>query len=420
MNSKNSKLFSPKQIEVIRYDNKNSPVITICEGAVRSGKTTVLLWLFINHIHQFKNQKKKFIITGYTIGTVKKNVLDEMTAIFGIDTTLNQQNEFQLFGNKIVCFGTDKADSYKAIKGLTAYGWLGNEMTEQHKTAVDQCFKRISGLGARVFWDTNPSYPKHQIKTEYIDRSGEKLSDGRIWLKSWHFIMDDNIFLSEEYKESLKKSIPKGHLYDRDVLGLWVSAEGMIYKDFNPDIHVIDIDSTVINRIKEVFLGVDWGFEHHGVINVIGRDDDGAFYLLEEIAEREKTIDWWIEIKNRVIGRYYRQWTGLSFCDSARPEYVMQFGGLEAKKEVVEGISFVSSLFSKNRIFISRNAKRILSEIYEYQWNEKALKEEPVKNNDDSLDALRYGVYSYYLKTVNQISFTGGRRMQSDNILRGF
>lgn len=352
--------------------------------------------LFINHVLQYRDKHARFIITGTSIPAIKRNVLDEIEALdIGVVPILNQSNEFRMLGNTISCFGAVHADSYKVIKGFTAHGWLGNEVTEHHPSTIDQCFKRCSGTGARIFWDTNPAGPDHLIKTQYIDHDGELLSDGRAHIKSWHFALDDNSFLSREYKESLKKSTPSGVFYDRDILGLWVAAEGMIYRDFDLGEHVIDV---VPEGMKEYFAGIDWGYEHNGVIAIYGLDHDGRAVRLREIVAQHQSIDWWaheaMEVKNTYGNLTF-------YADPARPDHIaaLRNKGLivrEAENSVVEGITFVAECLKKKRLFIVKDHNRnYLKEIYNYRWKENAAKEEPIKQDDDSMDSERYALYSH-------------------------
>lgn len=386
--------FSPKQYDVLRFNNEFKPRITILEGAVRSGKTWInnLLWLM--HVNDFANQHKRFIMTGTTIASLQRNVLSEIEYMTGNPVTLNKHNEFEMLGNTMCCFGSDKIDSYKAIKGFTAFGWLGNELTEHHANTIDQCIKRCSGDYARIFGDTNPSGPEHPIKTNYIDRDGEKLKDGSVHIKSWHFVLDDNPFLNKTYVESLKRSIPSGVFYDRDILGLWVAAEGMIYRDFNSSIHVIDEPA---QQMVEYFGGIDWGFEHNGVISVHGLDHDGNDYRLHETVEKNRQLEWWIN-EARNMSLVYK---GITFyADPSRPDNIaaMQSAGIDvqpADNEVIEGISYVAGRYKLNRSFIVRaHNKNYLKEIYMYRWKVTSLKEEPIKENDDSMDSDRYAKYS--------------------------
>lgn len=399
-------LLTVKQKAVCKYDFQQQPIITICEGAVRSGKTLVLLPLWIQHVGRFKGRGVRFIMTGTTVPSLKRNVLDELNNVYGIDTSLNINNEFLMFGNIISCFGAAKADSYKAMKGFTAYGWLGNEVTEHHANTIDQAFKRCSGDGFRIFWDTNPADPLHPIKTDYVDRDGERLDDGREHIKVWHFTLDDNEFLPPVYREHLKKITPSGHYYDRDILGQWVSAEGMIYKDFNYAVHVIPAenlpkDADGKSAIKEYIAGVDWGYDHLGCIGLYGVDHDKNAYRIKEIVDREKSIDWWIERAKELQTKHGNV---LFYCDTARPDNISAFrnAGLNvrgAEKDVVAGIAFVASMFKNNKLFIVRdNNKNYLRTIYNYRWLDGSSIEAPIKDDDDSMDTERYALYSHFGK----------------------
>ena len=54
-----------------------------------------------------------------------------------------------------------------------------------------------------------------------------------------HYNLYDNTFLSTRYVENIINATPSGVFHDRDILGLCVSAEGLVYKDFRLDKHVI-------------------------------------------------------------------------------------------------------------------------------------------------------------------------------------
>jgi PBSX family phage terminase large subunit len=392
------KIFSDKQIEVLKYENTFKPVITICEGAVRSGKTRINDYLWLMHIKSFEGQGKKFIMTGTTLGTLKQNVLDDMSELFGINTKLDKFNSFKVYGNTIRCFGTKDYDDYKAIKGFTSHGWLANEITESHYLAVDQAFKRCSGEGSRIFWDCNPSYPFHHVKANYIDKSGETLSTGRVHIKSWHFLLEDNTFLTEEYVESIKRTTPSGYLYDRDILGLWVAASGMIYKDFNPDIHLVECFPP---DLMDFCVGVDWGYKHLGVMALGGYDNDGDSYITKIIADNEKGIDWWVK---RALDIKHEYGNIPFYCDTARPDNMNELvkAGIKAlpaiKEPVIEGISYVSEMFKNRGLFIYRpEAKYFNDEIYNYLWDEHD-NEKPRKESDNVMDAVRYKEFTHKRK----------------------
>ena len=391
-------LFTEKQIKFLSCSIHDRPKILVASGAKRAGKTHIIIFGFLEHIIQYENKGVSFIIGGATSSTIRRNVLNEMEEILGIDIKLNKEQGFELWGNMIYCFGGSNADSWKAVRGFTAAGAFLNEGTALHDTFVKEVISRCSYEGARIFIDTNPENPMHSVKTDYIDKSGQLLSDGRLNIKAFDFTLYDNTFLPKDYIESIEKATPSGMFYDRDILGLWVAAEGIVYRDFNHKVHLIDKipdDEVIIKYIG----GFDFGFEHYGSIVIIAVTDKENYYLIEEVAEQHKYIDWWKEKALEFQEKYY----GIKFyCDTARPEHISylrkgdrRVNAFEANKSVVEGIEKVGSLLKQNKLFfIKKVFKKGLQEMYLYVWSDKVDDEKVKKENDDVLDAIRYAIFT--------------------------
>lgn len=378
-----------KVISCMKYEN---PKILVCSGAKRSGKTYVLTFVFLMHITKFKNKGYSFIIGGTTQASIRRNILNDLEAILGKSINLSKDNHFRLFGNKVYCFDGANADSYKKARGFTAYGAFLNEATTLHDSFVKEVISRCSGEGARIYMDTNPENPTHSVKTDYIDKDGQMLSNGQLNIKAFNFTLYDNTFLNKEYVESIEASTPTGMFFDRDILGIWVASEGVVYQDFNKDVHYIK-EANI--GFKKVFCGVDFGWEHYGSIVVVGLGLDNRYYLIKEYAYKHKDIEYWISIAREIIKEY----GNINFyCDYARPDYVhkLQVNGIRAinaKKDVLEGISTVATLFKTNKLLILEDNVNIFkSEIYNYVWAKG--KDEPIKSSDDVLDSLRYAIYS--------------------------
>ncbi len=188
---------------------------------------------------------------------------------------------------------------------------------------------------------------------------------------------------------------------DRDIYGIWVASEGVVYRDFNKDVHYIKALPKDVT-ITKYFCGVDWGFEHYGSIVLCGKGSDDNYYLLKEIASQHKEIDYWVEEAKNIKANYGNV---PFYCDTARPEHVRRFKreGLlcpPTDKAVVAGIEQVSKLFKTNKLFILEDNVNIFKdEIYNYVWANG--KDEPIKKNDDVLDALRYAIYCETKKKGN-------------------
>ena len=347
------------------------------------------------HVAKYENKGYSFILGGTNQASLRRNVLNDLGDILGYEIKLSKDNHFKLFGNKVYCFDGANADSYKKVRWFTSYGAFLNEATTLHDTFVKECISRCSGEGARIFMDTNPENPTHTVKVDYIDKDGQRLSNGQLNIRAFNFTLYDNTFLNKEYIESIEASTPSGMFFQRDVLGTWVASEGVVYTDFDKDENYIKEDDVKDIQFKKYFCGVDFGWEHYGSIVLVGEDINDNYYLLKEIAHKHKHIDWWINEAKKIIEKY----GNINFyCDHARPDYInklrqSKIKAINARKDVVAGIGEIASLFKTRKLkVVEDNVKVFKDEIYNYVWRDG--KDEPIKQHDDVLDSLRYAIYS--------------------------
>ncbi|TDL39402.1 PBSX family phage terminase large subunit [Macrococcoides bohemicum] len=388
-------ILHEKQKEVLKCFVEEQPKILVASGAKRAGKTYVLTLIYLMHIAQYKNQGLNFILGGATQAAIRRNVLDDMELILGKELKLDKSNAVKIFGNKVYVFDGANSDSWNKVRGFTAAGAFMNEATALHDKFVKEVISRCSVPNAKILMDTNPENPMHTVKVDYIDKSGQRLSNGKLNIKAFQFTLFDNTFLNKEYIESIVASTPSGMFTDRDIYGKWVAAQGVVYPDFKKEVHTLFKDEIKQIRMTEYFAGVDWGFEHHGSIVVIGRSEDDNYYLIEEHAHQHKFIEDWTDIALGIKERY----GNIPFyCDTARTEHIRAFeiAGINAQyadKNVLSGIEAVAKLLVENRLYINRDAKRYLEEIYNYVWDSNSDK--PVKIFDDVQDAVRYAIYTH-------------------------
>ena len=339
-----------------------------------------------------------YILAGASIGTIQNNILNPLTQKYGIQFNLNKHNQFRLFDVITCCVGHDDIGRLKPITGMTAYGAYLNEASLAHKDVFDEITKRCSadvGFNAKIIADTNPDSPVHWLKTDYIDRANQKK------IAQFHWELYDNPFLSQYYVKNLEEATPSGVFYYRKINGLWVTAEGIVYQDFDKDKHFIN--SLDGYNIISYFAGVDWGYEHKGSICLFGITDDDIIIMLKEITEKHKLIDWWTNEALKLIKEYGY---GIPFyCDSARPDNLQSFKKanlwtLNAKKDISPGVECVAGKIKTNKLLIYKpGIKDFEKQIYTYIWDEKTGL--PVKKDDDVMDALRYGIYTREAKLQN-------------------
>lgn len=399
MNENIFKLYTPKQVEALKCVNKDFWLL-IQHGAKRTGKTISNNDVFLLELARIKEianrigvKRPQYILAGNSLGTLERNVLIELANKYNLKFKFDKFNRFELFGVLVCCFGHGTRKDMERIRGMTAYGAYINEMTTGVEEVIREIFNRCSGEGARIIADTNPDSPEHYVKKDYIDKAdGEKVI-------AIHYELDDNTFLSERYKENVKSTTPAGQFYDRDILGLWVNAEGTVYKDF--DKKKMSRDTINKDAIVKYIAGVDWGYEHLGSIVVVGIDGAYNHILLEEHVAQYQEIDYWVEVAKSVKEKY----GNITFyCDSARPEHIARFSregfnAVNANKEILSGVEVVVRLMKTNKFYVLSECKQFFKEVYAYTWDKK--KGMPLKENDDLLDALRYAIYSESKKDVS-------------------
>ena len=399
-----SNVLTDKQAKVLHtYLTKRFKILILC-GAVRAGKTYIDNLIFLYELmrvaklaKQLNDKHPQFILAGASSGAIYNNVIAELSRQFGIDLKADKHNHYHLFGVDIVPVYTASIAGLTGARGFTAYGAYINEATLANQEVFNEIRNRCSMRGSHIICDTNPDIPTHWLKTDYIDNK-----DPKAGIISYTFTIDDNTFLDKEYVESLKASKPKGMFYDRDILGLWVTGEGIVYQDFNKDTMVID-DSKIPEGLH-YYCGVDWGFEHPNPILLLGDDDQGNTYVLRDYTKKHKFINYWVKIAQNLQDEFGRNL--IFYADSARPDNVneFQFNGINcinANKNVLPGIECVAQKMREGKFFVAESCSQgLMNEIYQYAWDENTgqpLKENDVRHND-RLDALRYAIYSRNMK----------------------
>ncbi|EJD8545271.1 PBSX family phage terminase large subunit [Staphylococcus pseudintermedius] len=396
--------FTDKQFQIYQEIMKKDWFLCILYGAKRTGKTIFNNYMFLEEVLNVRERATKlgirnpqYILAGYTLGTIQKNVLEELTNMYGLEFKFDKFNRFKLFGVTIVQTPHGNISGLAAIRGMTAFGAYINEASLAHPSVFDEIKSRCSGEGARILSDTNPDNPEHWLLKDYIQNEDESII-------SYHFELDDNTFLSERYRKNIKATTPSGMMYDRNILGLWVSGDGLVYQDFDKKIHTMTQDELKQIPMKQYFAGVDWGYEHHGVIVVFGMGYDDRFYLIEEHAKQHVFIEDWVRIAHDTKVRY----GDIPFyCDSARSEHVAKFdeegiNAIFADKRIMRGVELVAHYFKNDKLRILYDAcPRFASEIYNYAWDTK--KDLPIKEYDDVMDAMRYALLTF-VETFEQRS----------------
>ena len=395
--------FSAKQ--ELAFTQSNSR-INVAEGAVSSGKSYIYMYTFLDFLRQGPNGPNGddgvYLISGKSEGTVIRNVLRPIEKELDFSLNYNHsQRYFDLWGKRVYVVGANDERAEGKIRGWTLAGALIDECTLIPESFFKMCLSRLRIPNAKVFVTTNPDSKYHWLKTDFID----KFENDPKELASFQFKLDDNPYLTDHYKDSLKKEY-SGLWYRRFIDGEWVQAEGAIYDFFDQNIHVKKEAPTYA---KYYFLGIDYGTTNPFAAVLIGYNDDHhpalwvekEYYWDSKVMGYQKTDaeyanDLRREFSGYPIRHVYLDPSAASFEVELRRN---KWPVLQAKNEVLDGIRCVATLLSQGDLIICAACKNVLKEIESYVWDEKSLRlgeDKPLKQRDHSLDAIRYVLYSYF------------------------
>jgi len=400
--------FSQKQVEFIRNANAK---FNLAHGAVRTGKTVCSLFRFMKEVYGCPGDS--IAIIGYSQGTIYKNIIsllinsEELGFFKDFCSWFKTNNNSVLrFGLKsIFCVGAGDEGALGQIQGITLDLCYCDEMTLYPESVIDMIKTRLSRPHSRLYASMNPKQPSHKLK-EWIDWAKE--GDSNYY--ALHFTLDDNPFVSQSYKEDLRKSL-SGLFYKRNYLGLWCLADGAIFDFFDKNLHVVNRPP----RAAEYWIaGIDYGTSNPFACVLIGVST-GKY---EAAGYR-----WWVEKE------YYwdpsdkgkgRQRTNSEFADDVqgflspyaiRGIYIdpsaaafkeelrrRRMKPIDANNDVQEGIQKMTSEIAMGNLSILQDCINLVREIEGYAWDAKKSekgKEEPIKKNDHAIDAMRYAVTTH-------------------------
>ena len=268
--------FSEKHKEYIRRCKECS--YNVAEGAVRAGKTVDNIFAFANEIKTTPD--RIHLATGSTVGNAKLNIGDANG--FGLEWIFRGQCHWGKYKDnealyikgpstgwkqKIVIFaGGAKEDSYKKIRGNSYGMWIATEINLHHDNTIKEAFNRqLAAKRLKIFWDLNPDNPNAKIYSEYIDKYQRQADAGEFpgGYNYMHCTIYDNINITEERLREVESRYDKNSIwYLRDIKGLRVIAQGLIYRRFADDTSTKTFSFRMDEKPKdlmEIILGIDFG-----------------------------------------------------------------------------------------------------------------------------------------------------------------
>jgi PBSX family phage terminase large subunit len=405
--------FGAKAHAFVKRHPSQDKKYTLLEGSVRSGKTFAVDAKIIAHLCLYNVSGKK-VICGATKQSVYKNILLDIFSVVGKKNyAYNRANgELWLFGVQWFVIGAKDEASYKQILGMTIGVAICDEWTEFPESFSKQLFMRLSPAGSRLYATTNPGTPQHYLFTQVIHNEAFAPD-----LEVIHFTLDDNPNLDPVSKQQIISS-QKGVYFQRYILGLWVVAEGAIYKD-SWDEKWSYTDETRPKGLygaggyRDHIIAIDYGTHNPCVFLEYFLDYNDIAWLDREwywdsVKEMKQMTDsmYRVELQkfvseSRVIGNNRPKIVVDPSATSFKLELVTNgFFVIDGNNEVLEGIHRVSEVETTGHRRVRADIKEWRREKGLYSWDKDAAdktgKEQPIKSNDHSQDADRYGIMEMF------------------------
>lgn len=210
--------------------------------------------------------------------------------------------------------------------------------------------------------------------------------------KSFHFTTYDNPYIPVAEIEAAKLSMTEDR-FSQEYLAEFRKTEGLVYKEFNRKIHTYE---ELPDRNYEKVAGVDFGYTHPAAVPHVYIDGDD-YYVEDEWYKSGKTD---AQVAEYVAASDFNA----VYPDPENPGAIKELENrnqnirevIKGKDSVKSGIQIIREMLKSRRLHINRKCLNIIHEFETYAYDENnkqaMLKEQPIKENDHLLDALRYVV----------------------------
>jgi phage terminase large subunit-like protein len=242
---------------------------------------------------------------------------------------------------------------------------------------------------------------------EYCEKNGKEVAEGVYAAQDKAMVMvdiEDNPAISKKNREKTLAEYAPDERKARKT-GRFIPLEGIIYKQFDPMIHVIDQDE--IDPNWNIVVGIDPGHRNECGVVWCGLDASDNMTIFDEFKESYtliKDVCDFIHSMNAAMGinpiyyvidphaRNRNQQTGRSdqmeFADYG-------INPILGQDDVKTGIDVIKTRLHEQRLHIYDNCVNIQREFKKYRWKPISRTDDdgkpiPVKKDDHLLDALRY------------------------------
>lgn len=346
-------------------------------------------------------------------------------------------------GSTIAVGGMDKPMKVMSSEYDLVYVQEATELALDDWEALSSRLRNGRVSFQQILADCNPDTPTHWLK--------KRCDEGKTVMLYGKHTDNPTLFKADGTKTHRGAAYMRrledlsGVRKERLLHGRWVAAEGIIFEEFDPQIHLISVMPDGWEKWRRAW-SIDFGFTNPAVLQCWAFDNDGRMYLYREIYQTKLKVE---DLAKRILNivapadRFgNRSWI------EPRPQYIVrdhdagdaavfeQYMGIrteKALKDVQDGLQATKSRYQvrgdgKPRLYLLRDslverdnelveagkptctAEEIPGYVWEPPGPGKPPKEAPLKKDDHGCDAKRYMVAQEDLVGRPRVSVLGGGR----------
>ncbi len=417
--------------------------LNIIEGGKRAGKNVVQALAFCLNLEQHKD--KIHLVSGFSESTALLNAIDcngyGILKYFEGRSHLGKYNKKialhvdTALGQKIILIaGGGRNGDERRIQG-NSYGMaLITEVNLCKLDFIDEVMARtLASSNRKIFHDFNPKGQNHYYYKDVLNIHEElNKKYNNYGLNYAHMTIADNKSISQKSLDKIVRTYdPQSLVFQRDILGLRIESEGLVYKIFaedknrwliNYNKNARDVANNNFDghkRYSNITIGVDFGQTSSKTVFIaVGLYKDGTvreFHALEEHYVENKGYG----IDNAQIAKehydFYKTLVSKYNCHVAQ-SYTdhLQTTINDMRKyhrtnksthyidkvdkhtiNLNEYIRLILKLFNMDSLKINRHCRRLILSLSTLLYDEKKANDSILDNGTtdvDSYDAFRYAI----------------------------
>lgn len=304
-------------------------------------------------------------------------------------------------GDESIIYGIS-GDRPERIEGIKAHWIWIDEVFQIKEQLFLECLARVSDTGGRILCTGSLGVQFVNPKQHWAYKYFKEEIDDQFKCFEWGTV--DNPHYPKEEIERNKRLLDKQTFRAMFEISWDITPQNAVYADFNDD---NIIDNLGYNPKLPVICVVDWGWAHPMAVGIFQYDArKDTVYLIDELVKSKVTLEklnQWIQTRPYQIHEYFcdiagnqeREQTGISNIKWFKRNANIHFK--YKKSRILTGIaivrSFICNASGVRRFFVSSNCTDSIDGLKRYKYPEKngiILNENPVKEDDDAVDMIRY------------------------------